>query len=217
MNIKHVSHRGLIQKNIKENTLLGFKKTFQKGYALETDLRYTKDNEIICFHDSTIKRFCGENILIKSISYSQLKKKTKNIIKIPTLNDLLKIYNDDVYLFLEIKGLFSKTLLTHLINLTSNYKKIVFISFCHKNLEIIQSINNSVLIGASFHTENREKVNLVLKKLNLFCFILNIQLLGSKLFNKNKLRKYFYTVKDKKTYMRFKKDNLLIIEYPALD
>ena len=217
MNIKHVSHRGLIQKNIKENTLLGFKKTFQKGYALETDLRYTKDNEIICFHDSTIKRFCGKNILIKSISYSQLKKKTKNIIKIPTLNDLLKIYNDDVYLFLEIKGLFSKTLLTRLINLTSNYKKIVFISFCHKNLEIIQSINSSVLIGASFHTESREKVNLVLKKLNLFCFILNIQLLGSKLFNNNKLRKYFYTVKDKKTYMRYKKDNLLIIEYPALD
>lgn len=217
MNIKHVSHRGLIQKNIKENTLLGFKKTFQKGYALETDLRYTKDNEIICFHDSTIKRFCSENISIKSISYSQLKKKTKNIIKIPTLTDLLKIYNDDVYLFLEIKGLFSKKLLTHLINLTSDYKKIVFISFCHKNLEIIQNINNSVLIGASFHTENREKVNLVLKKLNLFCFILNIQLLGNKLFNKNKLRKYFYTVKDKKTYMRYKKDNLLIIEYQALD
>ena len=34
----HLVHRGLIKKNLKENTLDAFKKSFKKGFGVETDI-----------------------------------------------------------------------------------------------------------------------------------------------------------------------------------
>ena len=50
----HLAHRGLIKKNLKENTLVAFKESFKKGYGIETDIHATKDHEFICFHDFTL-------------------------------------------------------------------------------------------------------------------------------------------------------------------
>jgi len=216
LKIFHVSHRGLIQKSLKENTLLGFKKSFQKKYSLETDLRYTKDGEIICVHDADLKRIYGKKDKIKSLTVDQLNKKTKNTLKIPTLDDLLRIYKDDVYLFLELKGLFKKDILYKLLEKTSKFKKIVFISFWHKNLYAIHSINKQLLLGASFHRVNSKAILEVNKKLKLFCFILNKELMFNSLFNKFKIYRFYYTVKDRETYLKYKNRKFLIIEHQAI-
>ena len=50
-----IIHRGLAKKNFKENTLNAFKYCFKKKYGVETDLHFTKDNKIICFHDFNTK------------------------------------------------------------------------------------------------------------------------------------------------------------------
>ena len=47
-------HRGIVNKKYKENLLKSFKKSFDKGYGVETDIHATKDNEFICFHDFTL-------------------------------------------------------------------------------------------------------------------------------------------------------------------
>ena len=216
MKIFHVSHRGLIQKSLRENTLESFKISFQKNYSLETDLRYTKDGEIICVHDADLKRIYNKKDKIKSLTYDQLNKKTKNIQKIPTLNDLLNIYKDDVYLFLELKGLFKKDILKKLIIKTSRFKKIVFISFWHKNLYAIHNLNKQLLLGASFHRVDSRAVLDITKKLKLFCFILNKELMFNFLFNKFKIYKFYYTVKDRETYLKYKNQQSLIIEYQAI-
>ncbi len=52
----HLVHRGLIKKNLKENTLVAFKESFKKGHGIETDIHATKDQEFICFHDFTLNR-----------------------------------------------------------------------------------------------------------------------------------------------------------------
>ena len=52
----HLIHRGIINKNFKENLLESFKQSFKKCYGVETDIHATKDNEFICFHDFTLKR-----------------------------------------------------------------------------------------------------------------------------------------------------------------
>ena len=130
---KHISHRGLITHKYKENTIQAFKNTFELGYSLETDLRYTKDNEIICFHDTNLRRIYNINKTIKSLTYSDLNTLTKNTLKIPKLDSLLNIYNDKIDLFLELKGIFKKKVLLKLLKKTKKYKKIIFISFYHKN------------------------------------------------------------------------------------
>ena len=216
MKIFHVSHRGLIQKSLKENTLLGFKKSFQMKYSLETDLRYTKDGEIICVHDPDLKRIYGKKDKVKLLTYQELNKKTKNILKIPTLDDLLNIYKDDVYLFLELKGIFKKDILNKLLEKTSKFKKIVFISFWHKNLSAIHKINKQLLLGASFHKTNKKAISEVVKNLKLFCFILNKELMFESIFNKLKIHKFYYTIKDRETYLKYLTKKFLIIEYQAI-
>ena len=52
----HIIHRGLVNKNCKENTLKSFKKSFSMGFGIETDIHSTKDNKFICFHDFTLNR-----------------------------------------------------------------------------------------------------------------------------------------------------------------
>ena len=54
--VTHYIHRGLVKKNFKENTIRAFKYSFKKKYGIETDLHATKDNQIVCFHDFTLKR-----------------------------------------------------------------------------------------------------------------------------------------------------------------
>ena len=52
----HLIHRGIVNKNYKENLLNSFKTSFKKGYGIETDIHATKDGEFVCFHDFTLKR-----------------------------------------------------------------------------------------------------------------------------------------------------------------
>ena len=50
-----IIHRGIVNKQYKENLLKSFKQSFKKGYGIETDVHATKDHEFICFHDFTFK------------------------------------------------------------------------------------------------------------------------------------------------------------------
>ena len=69
----HYIHRGLAKKNFKENTIQSFKYCFKKKFGIETDLQVTKDNKLICFHDSNLKRIFKLNVNVKDIIYSKLK------------------------------------------------------------------------------------------------------------------------------------------------
>ena len=51
-----IIHRGIVNKQYKENLLKSFKLSFKKGYGIETDIHATKDHEFICFHDFTLNR-----------------------------------------------------------------------------------------------------------------------------------------------------------------
>ena len=62
-----------------------------KKYGIETDLHATKDNQIVCFHDFTLKRKFKLSKSIKNTNYSNLKKISKDKkAEIPLLKDLLK-------------------------------------------------------------------------------------------------------------------------------
>ena len=127
----HLIHRGIVNKNYKENLLNSFKASFKKGYGIETDIHATKDDEFVCFHDFTLKRIHKINKSIKNLSYSEILNLAKKN-PIPLLKDLLKLSKNKFALFIEIKPLFSNKLLRKLLNETKKYKKCVFISFKEK-------------------------------------------------------------------------------------
>jgi glycerophosphoryl diester phosphodiesterase len=210
----HLIHRGIVNKLFKENLLNSFKQSFKKGYGIETDIHATKDNEFICFHDFTLKRILKRNLSVKNLNYSKIKEISTKLGKpIPLLKDLLKASNNKHAIFIEIKPLFSKLLLKKLIIETSRYKKCVFISFKHKNIFNILDIKKDTEVGLSFCPPT--SVKKIIKKSNnkkINYLILDKTYLNNKKIQKLKIKKYYYTIKTKSEFNKFKENNNLIFE-----
>ena len=207
----HLIHRGIVNKIHKENLLKSFQQSFKKGYGIETDIHATKDEKFICFHDFTLKRIFKNKSSVKNLNYSDIQKISKR--KIPLLNDLLKASKNKYFLFIEIKPVFSKKLLKKLVRETSKYSKCVFISFKHKNIYDLLKINKKTKVGLSFHPPSSAKL-IIKKSLNkdINCLVLDKSYLENKSIHKIKKDKYFYTIKTKSEFKKYKRENNLIFE-----
>ena len=210
----HLIHRGIVNKNFKENLLKSFKQSFQKGYGIETDIHATKDSQFICFHDFTLSRIFKKNLSVKNLNYSKIKEISTKLRKpVPLLKDLLKISKNKHSIFIEIKPLFSITLLKKLIRETSKFTKCVFISFKHENIFRLLSIKKNIKVGLSFHPPTSVKKIIQIsndKKINYL--ILDKSYLKNKKIQKLKIKKYYYTIKTKSEFNKFKENNNLIFE-----
>ena len=157
----HIIHRGIVNKNYKENCLKSFRASFKRKYGIETDIHSTKDNRFICFHDFTLRRIFKINKSIKNINYKDLKIIKNKKFKIPLLKEVLELSKNKFPIFIEIKPLLKKKLLYKLINETRKFKKCIFISFKHKNIYDLLKINSKVKVGISF--SNKDSVKSILK------------------------------------------------------
>ena len=212
--VTHYIHRGLAKKHLKENTVKAFKYSFKKKYGIETDLHVTKDNQIVCFHDFTLKRKFKLNKKIKEINYFDLKKISKNKkIEIPLLKDLLKISKNKYPLLLEIKPLFKKENLLHLIKLTKNTKRYGLISFKEKNLINLYKINKKLPTGLLFlATSSFKSIKIKSKKKYVKFLVLEKKFLSNKNLNIINKKIYFYTIKSKGLFKRYRKNKNLVFE-----
>ena len=209
-----IIHRGIVNKNYKENLLKSFKQSFKKGYGIETDIHATKDNQFICFHDFTLNRIFKKKESVKNMEYSKIKKiSTQNKKPIPLLKDLLKTSKNRYHLFIEIKPILSKRLLKKLLKETSKFSKCVFISFKHKNIFNLLKIKSNVKVGLSFSPPTNVKT--IIKKSNnkkIDCLILDKFFLKNKSIQDLKIKKYYYTIKTKLEFNKYSKNNNLIFE-----
>ena len=210
----HLIHRGIANKDFKENLLSSFKQSFKKGYGIETDIHATKDGQFICFHDFTLKRIFKKNLSVKNLNYSKINEISTKLGKpIPLLKDLLKSSLNKHDLFIEIKPLFSKLHLKKLTKETSKFKKCVFISFKHENIFKLLSIQKNTKVGISFCPPTSIKE--IIEKSNnpkINCLILDKSYLKNKKIQKLKVKKYYYTIKTKTEFNKLKKNNNLIFE-----
>tara|TARA_Y100000022_G_scaffold175177_1_gene163678 strand:- start:278 stop:919 length:642 start_codon:yes stop_codon:yes gene_type:complete len=210
----HLIHRGIVNKNFKENLLKSFKQSFQKGYGIETDIHATKDNQFICFHDFTLSRIFKKNLSVKNLNYSKIEEISTKLRKpVPLLKNLLEISKNKHSIFIEIKPFFSKTLLKKLIKETSKFTKCVFISFKHENIFRLLSIKKNIKVGLSFHPPTSVKKIIKIsndRKINYL--ILDKSYLKNKKIQKLKIKKYYYTIKTKSEFNKFKENNNLIFE-----
>ena len=207
-------HRGLGKKKFLENSIKSFNYCFNKNYGIETDIHATKDKEFICFHDFSLKRVFKKNLSVKNLNYSKIKEISTKLGKpIPLLKDMLKLSKNKHPLFIEIKPLFSISLLKKLLKETSKFKKCVFITFKHENIYNLLKINKNTNVGLSFAPPT--SIKKILKKANdkkIYCLILDKSYLKSNEIKNLKIKTYFYTIKTKLEFNKYKKDNNLIFE-----
>ena len=209
----NIIHRGIANKKLKENCLKSFKVSFNKKYGIETDIHFTKDNKIICFHDFTLNRLFKINKSVKNLTYEEIKSNTKSKISVPLLKDVLKLSKKRYLVFIEIKPILNLRNIKILLNEIKNYKNCIIISFKHTNLFKIHKINKKVKIGFSF--AKNSKISDIIKtssKKNYDCLILDKYFINNKSIQNIKKNKYFYTVKEKKEFLKYSKNNNLIFE-----
>ena len=209
----HIIHRGIVSKGYKENCLKSFRASFKKRFGIETDIHSTKDKKFVCFHDFTLKRIFKISKSIKNINYEDLKKIKNKNFQIPPLKEVLKISKNKFPVFIEIKPLFDKELLSDLIKETRSFKKCTFISFKHENIYNLLKLNSKLSVGLSF--SNKSSVKSILKSsLNkkIKYLILDKKFLNNEKINKTNKEKYYYTIKNKKEFLKYEKDNNLIFE-----
>ena len=106
-----MAHRGY-SAAAPENTVPAFQKSIDEGFtAAELDVQMTKDGEIIVLHDSSLKRTTGLNKRVWEVTYDEIKdldngsffSKEYAGTTIPTLDEVLKLCKDKLYLNIEIK------------------------------------------------------------------------------------------------------------------
>ena len=106
-----IGHRGSPHL-ITENTIPSFQKAIhQMVDGLEFDIRLSKDDQIVVFHDADLKRLSNRTEKINQLSLTelqtiQLKKQTnqKEETYIPSLNDLVSLFDQIKVINIEIKA-----------------------------------------------------------------------------------------------------------------
>lgn len=145
-----IAHRGLADtQGFLENTEKAFKNSIEKGYPIETDLRYTLDKKIVCIHDSNPKRVGGPDVEISSLTADEVKKITlSDGSKIMFFEEFLALVDGKVPLLIEIKHPVEKTIERDAIEILKGYTgKFALQSFDPKSLLRIKKLAPDILRG----------------------------------------------------------------------
>lgn len=189
-----IAHRGLTNKDIKENTLESCINAINNNYlGIELDLRLTKDKKIVILHDKLINRTSNGKGNVNNFTYNELlkynfgSKKIKS--KIPLLETIIKNINNKI-IILELKEEINEAELDKILKF-NNSNEYYLMSFNKKYIDNLKNINyKKGLINYVFNS------NIDLKNYN---FILILE----SLFNKN-------------IYKKLKTDDIEIILYGTL-
>ncbi|GAU77598.1 glycerophosphodiester phosphodiesterase family protein [Fusibacter sp. 3D3] len=166
MSTKVLAHRGF-RSLYPENTLLAFQKALEIGaHGLELDIHYSKDGEIVVFHDFELERMTGQSGSIYDFTYRALSTMTlyQNNLKerIPSLKEVLELFSkfereqplsEPRILNIEFKAgsQFYPDIEERTLKLALNYlnkNQLIFSSFDHRALVRLKELDASVLTGA---------------------------------------------------------------------
>ena len=187
-----IAHRGVHNEIIPENTIEAFKIALENNYIIELDVHLTKDNEVVVFHDDSLKRMLNISGDIKDHNYSNLCKYYLKNSKcyIPKLKDVLELVDGKVPVIIELKYDNKVGILeTELVKILDNYHG----EFC------VQSFSP---LSIKWFKKNRPDFvrGLLLGKKNSFTYFMNYFFIfcckpnflscDYSLFSKNKLSKF---------------------------
>ncbi len=103
----YIAHRGLFDReSVPENSRSAFLEAVRKGYAVELDVRLTKDEVPVVFHDESLLRMCGVEKKVSDCTYEELCAYSLGSTQkhIPTFEAVLKDIAGKTPVLVEIKA-----------------------------------------------------------------------------------------------------------------
>lgn len=100
------AHRGLHDGNrdVPENSLEAFRRAAEAGYGIELDVQLTRDGMLVVHHDASLKRVCGVDKAIRSLSYDELCKiPLPDGSRVPLFSEVLALVDGRVPMIVEVK------------------------------------------------------------------------------------------------------------------
>jgi len=93
-----------------ENSMAGFKAAMTSGFkAIETDIRLSKDDSLVIFHDENCMRLIGIDTTVYSLSFAELKQShilfngSPSASTVLMLEDLFRSVKDTIVIYLDVK------------------------------------------------------------------------------------------------------------------
>lgn len=216
-----IMHRGFFDnEKIVENTIKSFKKANTLKHPYELDVRLTKDEKLVVFHDDTLKRLGNSSKKISDMTYDELSKiKLLGVDTIPLFEDVLKL--DNKYgIMIEIKNENNnRTLENKLLELLSSYDKpYSIISYNKKSLRYIRSKNKDIPLGYVIRRNNKRFFVKMSNKMFLKTFKPDYLSISKTEINNKYVKKYkkpilIWTIKTREDYNKYKnKGTNLVLE-----
>lgn len=173
------AHRGL-HNNIArtpENSIGAFRLAIENQYGIELDVRLSRDNIPVVFHDANLKRVCGLDKKVSDLTFDEL----NNLYlfdsneRIPLLTEVLQLVNGQVPLIIELKTSKNDTSVCKVVApILDNYNGIYCIESFNPLIVIWYSKNRSNVIRGQLSTnyskdgiKNDKLINLLLQNLLL--------------------------------------------------
>lgn len=122
-----IAHRGLHDAGLKipENSCAAFARAMQEGYAVETDVRLTRDGKLILFHDDDLFRMTGKKGKTDDMTADELSalRLGGTDERIPRFAEFLEFIGGKIPLLIELKPSGRrKELVCKVLETLQNYK-----------------------------------------------------------------------------------------------
>jgi glycerophosphoryl diester phosphodiesterase len=160
--VKIVVHRGAAG-YAPENTILSFQTATKIGCdRTELDVRLSKDNQVVVFHDEEISRVTNGAGFVHELSLAELKKfDLPDGQKIPTLQEVIDICKNKIDLQIELKAQGTPRLVNEILLKNAFVDHAVITSFDSELLQEIKKINPNLKVGLLFREYSTDVWKLV--------------------------------------------------------
>jgi len=119
---KPITHRGLWEEGIPENSMSAYENSIKHGYPIEMDVQMSVDGELFCFHDDNLKRMTGVDKDIRTLTAEEIKQLKIGDENIPTFRQFLDFINGQVPILVEIKQQINKGVEQKVVDHLKDYK-----------------------------------------------------------------------------------------------
>lgn len=119
---KPITHRGLWEEGIPENSMSAYENSIKLGYPIEMDVQMSVDGELFCFHDDNLKRMTGVDEDIRTLTAEEIKQLKIGDEHIPTFRQFLDFINGQVPILVEIKQQINKGVEQKVVDHLKDYK-----------------------------------------------------------------------------------------------
>ena len=221
-----IGHRGAMGHAL-ENTIESINKAIDfEVDGIEIDIFKTRTGELVVYHDAVLSRLTNSDAFIEEISLDSINNiRLSDGSSIPTLNEIIDIIPNEIFLNIELKGMNTAYLTNELILKYSEQKdwnidRFVISSFRWDELEKFRSLNKEIKIAILVDSLFKIDSSLILSRdINAYAINPNNSFLSKEIVQKlkfNNLLVFPYTVNSFENIKRMKSIGVdgIITDYP---